>query len=240
MRSTSRSWLAAAAVLTIAGLVGLGALGGRARAAPVAPAAPAVAAAPTPLSPRHAALDQEIRRLERHLSTLRKARSEIAAGRSEPVPIDEAARRERETQAKALREIQRYESSRTRAVAAYVEATSPGKDGATNTEKAAEARGSVEQIDRGFLAALAKIDAAGSQANDPKAKAPDDPKAKASAEPKSERRSPPGSERDAEPKKAPATADDASKKPSEDAPKRKPRPKKVADGDDEEDEDDEG
>jgi hypothetical protein len=41
MRSTSRSWLAAAAVLTIAGLVGLGALGGRARAAPVAPAAPA-------------------------------------------------------------------------------------------------------------------------------------------------------------------------------------------------------
>ncbi|HZJ67937.1 MAG TPA: hypothetical protein VFD36_30745 [Kofleriaceae bacterium] len=41
MRSTSRSWLAAAALLTIAGPAGPGAPGGLALAAPVAPAAPA-------------------------------------------------------------------------------------------------------------------------------------------------------------------------------------------------------
>jgi len=182
-------------------------------------ASPAPAAAPAaPATPRYAALDQEIRRLERHLAVLRKARAELAAGRSEPVPLDEAARREHDAQARAFREMQRYESSRAKAVAQYVEATSPGKDGKTDDAKAADARASVEQIDRGFLAAMAKIDAPPASVS-PKADAP-----KADA-----------------PKKPAADADDTAKKPEGDGSnKKKPRTKKVADGGDDDSEDDEG
>jgi hypothetical protein len=186
------------------------------------PPAPAASAA-TPPSPRFAALDQEIRHLERHLSMLRKARTELAAGRSEPVPVDEAARHDRDVQAKALREVQRYESSRAKAVAQYVEASSPGKDGATNETKAAEARAAVEQADRAFLVALAKLDA------------PSEPKGGSS-----ESKAGAGESKTDGAKRPTATTDEPAKKPSDDQSKRKTRTKKVADGSDDDGDDDEG
>jgi hypothetical protein len=159
-RVPDRRPLRAAACAAVAALACLASSGGpssRAWAGEPAASAPAVAA-----SPRLSALEQEIRHLERHLSSLRKARAELTAGRPEPVPVDDDARRERDARQKALREVQRYESSRTKALARWSEAVASKDDAKTD-----EARAALDAVDKEFVASLEKVDEAAS------AKAPD-------------------------------------------------------------------
>jgi hypothetical protein len=129
------------------------------------PASPARAGEPPPPAasvpaPRATALDLEIRHLEKRLQGLRKARTEVNAGRPEPVALDDDARRSREADLKALREIVKYESSRTKALAALAQAS----DAATD----AEARTALEAADREFLDAMAKIAAAREKEAEPR------------------------------------------------------------------------
>jgi hypothetical protein len=115
------------------------------------PAAPG-AAEP---SPRLAAVESEIRLLERHLQGLRKARTELHAGRAEPAPANDEAVRAREADVRALREVSRYEAARAKALAAAAQAAAAKDEG-----KAAEARAALEAADRGFLQAVERVTAA--------------------------------------------------------------------------------
>lgn len=162
-------------------------------AAVLVPLVPSVAragddAGPAPASaapsPRQAAVEAEIRSLERSLSALRKVRTELAAGRAEPVPADDAARRVREVDVRALREVARYESSRTKAVAAL------GDAAAADEAKRVDLRAAIESVDRKFGESMARLE----EERDG-AKAAD--KEKAASTPPSPRRRPSKSSADA-------------------------------------------
>jgi hypothetical protein len=102
---------------------------------------------------RLAALELEIRCLDRHLGVLRKARTEVAAGRAEPAPDDEAEQKSADADRRALDEIRRYENARARALKA-LEKASEAKDEA----KASETRAAIETLDGEFVSAIHKID----------------------------------------------------------------------------------
>lgn len=122
-----------------------------ARAGEPPPAAAAAPAAVVP--PRQAALDVVIRRLERHLSLLRKARTELESGRTEPVPVDEAARRRVDVDLRALRDASRYEGARAKAVATLVEAET-SRDAA----KVADAKAALDTLDAKLLDGMKKLE----------------------------------------------------------------------------------
>ncbi|HVG94145.1 MAG TPA: hypothetical protein VND21_06845, partial [Planctomycetota bacterium] len=90
----------------------------------------------------------------------RKARTEVNAGRPEPVALDDEARRARDADLKALREIMKYESARTKALAALAQAS----DAATDSE----ARTALDAADREFLDAMAKVAAAREKEAEPR------------------------------------------------------------------------
>ncbi len=166
--------LRAAAGLAV-GLVGLTSLAaaGDAPDAPPAPTAPAGLGAPAETgspaptgmvgvpTPRAAAAEAEIRALERVLATLRRARADLKAGRSEPAPVDEATRRARDADLRALRELVRYEGARSKALASLDKAVE-AKDDA----QCAAARATLETLDGSFVAALARVESGGKPAAD--------------------------------------------------------------------------
>jgi hypothetical protein len=125
-------------------------------------------AASVPQTPRFAALEQEIRHLERSLQAMRRARAELTAGRPEPVPVDTAGRAATDARRAALREVCRYEAARAKALAAHAEAVS-AKDDA----KVAEARAALDAADTAFVAAVQKIDARADAKAAPAEAAPD-------------------------------------------------------------------
>ena len=138
------------------------ALGAAAIAPPLLAGEPAASPAPVVAPPviasaaepaRKTALDAVIRRLERHLTMLRRARNELAAGRTEPLPSDEAARRRAEVDLRGVREVSRYEAGRTRALAALSDA-----EQAKDAAKIAEARGAIEAIDVKFVDAMRRLE----------------------------------------------------------------------------------
>src|SRR5262245_2763046 len=96
-RSAARA--AAAALLLCGGCVA--GLSLRAFAGEPAPAGAAGQPAASAASLRLTAVESEIRHLERTLQYLRKARTELNAGRAEPVPSDDAAKRVREVDLRA-------------------------------------------------------------------------------------------------------------------------------------------
>ncbi len=114
------------------------------------PPAPAVPAA----SPRQAALEAVIHRLERHLAFLRKARTELESGRTEPVPADDLARHRMDVDRRGVREVSRYESARLKVAAALVEAES-SKDVA----KASDAKAALDALDSRFVDTMKKLEA---------------------------------------------------------------------------------
>ena len=147
---------------------------------PAGPAGPAIA-----VSPRQAALDAVIHRLERHLSFLRKSRTELESGRPEPTPVDDVARHRAEVDQRGVREVSRYEAARVKAVAALVEAET-SKD----APKIGDAKAALDTLDSKFVDAMKKLEE--SLLAPPKAATKDDDKAKDGA--------------DAPPKKAPKPA----------------------------------
>ena len=148
---------AAAAALAVAGgafaVLGLVAGPSMSPASAGEPDAGAPVAA-VPQTPRFAALDQEIRHLERSLQSMRRARAELTAGRPEPVPVDTAGRAASDAGRAALREVCRYETARAKALAAHADAVS-AKDDA----KVTEARAALDAADTAFVTAVQKIDA---------------------------------------------------------------------------------
>jgi len=127
-------------------------------APPLAPAAPAPqsaapqAAAP---APRMAAVDLEIRALERRLTVLRRARTDLHAGKGEALATDDDARRVADSDLRAVREVARYEAARVKALAGLNQALA-GHDEA----KATEARTALDALDARFAEAIAKLEAA--------------------------------------------------------------------------------
>lgn len=122
-----------------------------------APQAPGVGAASAAApSPRAAAVEAEVRALERVLAALRRARTDLRAGRPEPMPVDEASRRAHEADTRALREVVRYEATRSKTLAALAKAVE-AKDDA----KAAEARTALETLDGAFVATLDRAESGG-------------------------------------------------------------------------------
>jgi hypothetical protein len=152
--SAPRPALAAAAALSALLLLSavLGAAAPAALADDPAPAGPAPACVPPPQ--RLAALEHEIRHLERLLQGLRRARADAAAGRSEAFPADAAAVRAAEAAQKVLRELQRYESARARALAHLSKACADG-----DARKAGEARAELAALDEAFVAAMGEAEA---------------------------------------------------------------------------------
>ena len=139
-------------------------------------AAPAATAAP-----RLAAVEQEIHHLERRLSSLRKVRVELNAGRPEPAATDESARRVEAADQRMLRELARYASARSKALSRVSEAVSAG-----DAAKTKEARAALDAADEQFLASIQKIDDARAAAAGGEAAVP----AKPAKVEKSPRRSP--------------------------------------------------
>jgi hypothetical protein len=148
------------------------------------PDAPPPVAAPTP---RLSALEQEIRHLEKSLQSMRKARTELTAGRPEPVPVDAPARAASDARRAALREVARYEAARAKALAAHADALTVKDD-----TKVAAARNALEAADVAFVAALAKIDAK-AQAATEKADAGSDDAQKSAPKPEARPNTPPDS-----------------------------------------------
>ncbi|MFO0932231.1 MAG: hypothetical protein U1E39_05930 [Planctomycetota bacterium] len=143
MSRFSRSALAA--VLVAAAAVSVPS---RARAGdPVATPAPAAEA-----SPRLAAVEGEVRALEHLLALLRRTRNDLRAGREETAPTGDAADA-RDAALRAVREVLRYEGTRTKAQAALAAAVE-AKDDA----KATAAKGALEAADRRLADALAKLE----------------------------------------------------------------------------------
>jgi hypothetical protein len=132
-------------------------------------------AAGAPATPRLAALEQEIRHLERSLQAMRRSRVELTAGRPEPVAVDAPARAACDARRAALREVARYEGARARALAAHAEAVS-AKDDA----KVVAARSALDAADNAFVAAVQKIDARA----EAQASAPDSPNPQKAETPK--------------------------------------------------------
>lgn len=113
---------------------------------PVAAAAPAVA-------PRQAALDVVIRRLERHLTALRKARAELESGRAEPAPEGDVARRRADVDLRAVREVVRYEAARVKAAAALAEAVASKDAG-----RIGDAQATLDTLDTRLVEAVDKLE----------------------------------------------------------------------------------
>lgn len=148
--------LLTAGALTLAALLALPARHALAGdvAAPPAPETPALRSpAEAAPAPRQAALDAAIRRLERHLALLRKARTELVSNRPEPSATDETARRRADAGPRGLREISRYEAARARALAALDGATA-----AKDTVKAGEAAAALEALDSRFADTMKKFE----------------------------------------------------------------------------------
>jgi hypothetical protein len=149
--------LLSASLLSVSLLLSSGALRAVADDAPSGPLQPppqqqppACAAPPQ----RLAALEHEIRHLERHLQVLRRARADVVAGRPESFPPDAAAIRAAEASQRTLRDIQRYEAARSRALAQLSRACTDN-DGT----KATEVRAALASLDEGFVAEMAQDDA---------------------------------------------------------------------------------
>ena len=165
------------------------------------------AAAPT-VPPRQAALEVAIRRLERHLASLRKSRTELESGRPEPVPADDAARRRTDVDHRTLREVTRYESARAKALAALTEAET-AKDAA----KIGDAAAALDVLDTKFVDTVKKLE-----------ESLDAPPAKAAAgdpKPADSKAGEPKSGDSPAPKKAPKPTTKPTTKPG-DAPPAKP------------------
>lgn len=164
--------VAAALAVGLVGLTSLAAAGDSPDAppAPTSPAGlgtPAEKGSPAPTgmvavsTPRAVAVEAEIRALERVLATLRRARADLKAGRSEPAPLDEATRRARDADLRALRELVRYEGARSKALASLDKAVE-AKDDA----QLAAGRATLETLDGSFVAALARVESGGKPAAD--------------------------------------------------------------------------
>jgi hypothetical protein len=108
---------------------------------------------PPAIAPRLAALEHEIRFVERHLTVLRHARTDLAAGRAEAVASDEAGQRVADLDQRALRELQRYEAARAKANDQLTDALSARDDA-----RAALARGTLDGLDSGFAESMRKIE----------------------------------------------------------------------------------
>lgn len=133
---------------------------------PVPAPSPSPAPTPTPIpapdpalamAKRVEALDHEIHHLEAHVEGLRRLRAELAAGKAEASPSDDAGRRAHDASQRVLREIQRYESSRSRAMVHLAEALA-----AKDEAKTADARSALARLDDAFVASVERSEASGS------------------------------------------------------------------------------
>jgi hypothetical protein len=150
--SPSRRFSPRSALAAVGGLVAAAALSFALPSSPAFAGDPAPAAVPA-VSPRQAALEAVIHRLERHLAFLRKSRTELESGRPEPVPADDVARHRAEVDQRGVREISRYEAARAKAVTALAEAEVT-KDAA----KIGDAKAALDTLDSKFVDGMKRLE----------------------------------------------------------------------------------
>ena len=153
---------------------------------PVPPAAGSpTAGSPTDLAPgatesvapRLAVVEAEVRAVERWLGVLRRVRTDLRAGRDDAAPASDEVQAARELALRGVREVLRYESVRTKAVAALATATQ-----AHDEPKVAEAKAALDAADTKLADALARIESDAAARKDAEKGAKPEPSADTSAD----------------------------------------------------------
>jgi len=118
-----------------------------------------------------------VRAVERWLGVLRRVRTDLRAGRDDAAPASDEVQAARELALRGVREVLRYESVRTKAVAALATATQ-----AHDEPKVAEAKAALDAADTKLADALARIESDAAARKDAEKGAKPEPSACTSAD----------------------------------------------------------